>query len=198
MRRFAWVGFGMLALLPLGGAADAAERAWLAMVGGGTAIPSDGAGLESGASMFVGVATPVLPWFLIGVEAGGRQFASAGGVSIPEVHVSQDRTRDVSLVATLRLQVPVSRGPAPFAVGEAGVGCTRWGDVHVYDLGFGFGQGNPVMPGRVEWGVRSAVGVGIRCVLSRPWPDFEVSAREALLSGDHSVKVFEPSFSLAW
>lgn len=185
-----------LALVALAVSSPAVARDWNLRGGMGTVNFTGGSSLRDGSSVFVGAETPVSPWLHVGAEASSREFMLGSLVSIPEVRAFADRSYDVSLALTLRVQPPVRRGFVPFALAEAGVGRTQWGDVHYEDLGFGWPSS--VTQGAARWGVRSAAGVGVRGALARPLPDFEVSARWSLLSGDHQVTMLEPRFALAW
>lgn len=184
------------ALVALAIASPAVAREWNVRAGMGAVMFSGESAPRGGSSVFVGADTPVAPWLLAGAEASSREFTRGPGVSYPEVRIFQDRSYDISLAATVRVQPPVRRGLVPFALGEAGLGRTQWGDLHVQDLGFGFPGG--VTPGVAKWGVRSTLGVGLRGALARPLPDFEVSVRRGWLSGERDYGIVEPRVAVAW
>ena len=184
------------ALLALAIASPAAARDWNVRAGVGAVNFSGAAGLHDGSSVFLGADTPVAPWLFAGAEASSREFTQGAFVTIPEMRAFANRSYDVSLAATLRVQPPVRRGFAPFALAEVGPGRTQWGDVHHEDLGFGYP--NSVTRGSADWGVRSALGVGLRGALARPLPDFEVSVRRSWLSGNREQGFVEPRVAVAW
>lgn len=184
------------ALLALAVVSPAVAREWNVRAGMGAVMFSGESALPGGSSVFVGADTPVAPWLHAGAEASSREFTRGPGASIPEVRVFADRSYDISLAGTLRLQPALRTGLAPFALAEAGIGRTQWGDIHHEDLGFGFPSG--VTQGAAKWGVRSTLGIGLRGVLARPLPDFEVSVRRGWLSGDRDYGIVEPRVAVAW
>lgn len=184
----------LVALVAL--ASPVVARDWNVRAGMGTVNFSGASGLHDGSSVFLGADTPVAPWLFAGAEASSREFTQGAFATIPEMRAFADRSYDVSLAATLRVQPPVRRGLAPFALAEAGPGRTQWGDVHHEDLGFGYP--NTVTRGSADWGVRSALGIGLRGALARPLPDFEVSVRRSWLSSDRDRGFVEPRIAVAW
>jgi hypothetical protein len=196
MRRFSMTAVVIAAALACSGIAFGAERSWIVQAGGGSTNPSQSSRLLSGRIACLAVAHLARPWLLLGGELNWSDVPASRMHSIPEVRVSEDNTRAIALSVTMRVQAPVRAGLAPFGVAETGYSRIRSGDVHVYDLGFGFPGG--LTPGRVDWGTRAAIGVGLRAVLPGAWPDPEASIREVSLGMKHRQNFAEMRYSLAW
>lgn len=170
-----------------------AERGWIVRVGGGL--------LETGGSAggggFVGVAIPAQPWCLVGLEAGAYQlgreryvgYYTGGGWS----HADPARLFEVS--ATLRLQVAPESGLAPFLSVQAGMARLRHGDVTGYG---GWPPAAYSYTGETENVPGLAIGIGVRAVLPRAWPDVEAGVRLGIWSSRDATTFVEPRIALAF
>lgn len=185
----------LLAASMSAGAAGAADRGWIVQAGAGLAGDALEFDFDGARSASLGVAAPLRPWFLLGLEAavydlGPRRYAivwPGGGSS------SSDRSLMTSLAATFRLQVPVPSGPAPFVTLESGVGRLRLGDLHASG---GWPPSSYVIPGETELVQASALGLGVRTVLPGSWPDVEGSLRYVRWGTE--LHFIEPRLSLAF
>lgn len=174
-------------------AAASAERGWVVRVGGGL--------LETGGSTggggFVGVTFPAEPWFLVGLEAGAYQlgrgryvaFLTGGGWS------NADQERLFELAATFRLQMAPESGFAPYLSVQAGMARLRHGDVTGYG---GWPPAAYSYTGETEIVSALALGIGLRAVLPRAWPDVETGVRLGIWGSRDATTFVEPRVALAF